>query len=452
MSLKNNLIKNGIANVIQKLLKVSEQVVIIPFFITAWGAHYYGEWITLTIIPSLIGLVDFGFGTASANKFVLKYVAGKKEEAAITLKTGLIVLTLLILATFFISSILFKILFSYSLIKVSILSTSKAYAIVMIMILAKLLNFYQQLSGAMLRSVRKASTDFTLSNIYSFINLTSTVILLWLGGDVYYLAWLNLILSLVYNPIYYLIGRTKCVLPSLRRIKITYLEIKQNITVGLRYMIVPAWQAVLFQGTTYIVSILVGPVGVTIFNTTRTLVRSVNQGFSIVNSSIFPELQYEMKNPDGERIKQLFVGTLFTTFVLAFIGSVFLGLFGLKFYQLWTKDILHPPITLWYFFVGTIIFNSLWWCSEIFFFAANKPHRITVSAMIISVLSIVVTFFSTKFWGLAGASIGPFFFEFVMFIVVTPVAFEMLGITNKVFKSTLKEVKNNLIKNFSHGK
>ena len=73
MTLKKRLLKNGLASVFQKGVRVLEQLFLVPFFITAWGAAYYGEWLTLTIIPSVIAFSDLGFGTASANSFVLSY-------------------------------------------------------------------------------------------------------------------------------------------------------------------------------------------------------------------------------------------------------------------------------------------------------------------------------------------------------------------------------------------
>lgn len=75
MSLKKNLLKNGLATVFQKLIRVFEQLALVPFFISAWGAAYYGEWLTLTIFPTIIGLSDLGIGSAAANTFVLRYGA-----------------------------------------------------------------------------------------------------------------------------------------------------------------------------------------------------------------------------------------------------------------------------------------------------------------------------------------------------------------------------------------
>ena len=98
MSLKKNLIKNGIASALQKGVKVAEQLLLVPFFINAWGAAYYGEWLTLTIIPTMLGFSDLGFGSAACNSFVLKYAAGDKKGAADTAKSGFFALHILVLS------------------------------------------------------------------------------------------------------------------------------------------------------------------------------------------------------------------------------------------------------------------------------------------------------------------------------------------------------------------
>jgi hypothetical protein len=104
MSVKKSIFKNGIAAGLQKLIKVAEQLFLIPFFIKYWGAAYYGEWLTLTIIPSFLALSEFGFGSATANTFLIKYASGDKQGAADVSKTGVRIMTYLILGAILVSS------------------------------------------------------------------------------------------------------------------------------------------------------------------------------------------------------------------------------------------------------------------------------------------------------------------------------------------------------------
>ena len=76
-SVRRNILSNGLANILSKTVRVAEQLLLVPFFLSAWGAAYYGEWLTLTIIPSVLAFAELGVGTSSCNAFVLSYSAGR---------------------------------------------------------------------------------------------------------------------------------------------------------------------------------------------------------------------------------------------------------------------------------------------------------------------------------------------------------------------------------------
>ena len=88
MSIIKGIISNGLANVVQKIVRIADQLLLVPFFLTHWGAAMYGEWLTLTIIPSVLAFSDLGFGSAVSNSFVLAYAAGDKQKAADLRKSG----------------------------------------------------------------------------------------------------------------------------------------------------------------------------------------------------------------------------------------------------------------------------------------------------------------------------------------------------------------------------
>ena len=96
LSMKNNIVKgiigNGLAQITLKVIRVMEQLLLIPFFLTAWGAAYYGEWVTLSIIPTVLAFSNLGFGTAAGNSFVLAYISGDRQKAADINKSGILVI------------------------------------------------------------------------------------------------------------------------------------------------------------------------------------------------------------------------------------------------------------------------------------------------------------------------------------------------------------------------
>lgn len=434
MSSKRNIFKNGIANIIQKFLRIAEQLFLVPFFISAWGAEYYGEWITLTIIPSVLGFSDFGFGSAAANTFVLRYAAGDKQGAANIAKAGRQIITWVILIALTASLLLLYGLKEFGIFDKSLIAAREAVIAVSCMIAAKLFNFYQQLYDALYRAERKADISRHLMNVYGFLIIAAGIIVLKSGGGVVAFAVTNLILSLVFNPIYMWLSYRFIKLKELTTAVVSRQDVRETFKVGMGFMLSPAWQAILFQGSTFVVRLVLGPAAVTIYNTVRTLSRSFNQVFMIISSSILPELQYAIGSNHLEKAKKLFIACITSILVLSIGGMVFLTLFGLDFYRIWTANSLHPPFIMWIFFVTAIGFNALWWASEIVFIARNQPFRIHLAGMYFSILSVALTYMGSIFWGLAGTGVAALFFELAMAVYIIPYSFRMIGARWNDFK------------------
>lgn len=439
MSLKKNLLKNGIANVIQKLIRVAEQLFLVPFFIMAWGAAYYGEWLTLTIIPSVLGFSDFGFGTAAANSFVLRYASGDRQGAANIAKAGRRIITWVILFALSVSLSVMYGMKELGIFDKSLISAHDSIIAVSCMIAAKLFNFYQQLYDALYRAVRKADISRHLLNVYGLMIIIVGIIILKSGGNIVSFAVGNLILSIVFNPIYMYISRRFIDIPEFKSAVINRQDIRDTFKIGMGFMLAPAWQSILFQGSTFVVRLVLGPTAVTIYNTVRTLSRSVNQIFSVIIASVMPEFQYEYASGNTKTAQRIFLTSFFLTLSLATLGVAFLWIFGLDFYQMWTNKSLIVPVYMWLFFIAGIAFNALWLTCEVVFFSFNKPYKINIIALILSLLSIITSYFFSKIYGLNGASLGYFLFDFLMAIYVLPTSFIMIKLNVKQCLDYLKD-------------
>ena len=60
MGITKGIINNGLANITQKIIRILDQLLLVPFFLTTWGVEYYGEWLTLSIVPSILAFSDLG--------------------------------------------------------------------------------------------------------------------------------------------------------------------------------------------------------------------------------------------------------------------------------------------------------------------------------------------------------------------------------------------------------
>jgi len=427
MSLKKNLLKNGIASSIQKGVRVLEQLLLVPFFISAWGAAYYGEWLTLTIIPTMLAFSDLGFGSAAANSLVLRYASGDKQGAANIAKSGILIITVMVACSLVISVIFLLSLDHYKIFEKSLINRGDAIWAVFILMVARILNFYQQLFEAYFRAARKASLSINLLSIQSCLYISGGLIVLLSGGGIVAFASVNLVIAIIYNPIYALKASRVLALNKTNKGVIQKSVIRAITIKGFGYLMAPVWQAVFFQGTTFVVRIVLGPEAVAIFNTVRTVTRVINQSCGVIISTVLPEMQFEIGSRNMLRARQIFRLSLVLVVVVALVGSVFLYFGGSWFYELWTRKALTPPAMMWNVFIIGIGFNAVWWTTSFVFTAMNKPYDFAVAGVISALLSVISSYYLANVFGLTGAAVGSLIMDILLFLYIIPRSCKLIG-------------------------
>lgn len=240
-----------------------------------------------------------------------------------------------------------------------------------------------------------------------------------LGYGVVAYALSQLLVAVLFIVVYSLIG---CQLVDLRGVKGVILknDIKDIVQKGLGYMTTPVWQSIFFQGSTFVVRIALGAEAVAVFNTVRTVCRSVNQVFSIINASIFPDLQYEYGKGNLPLVQKYFRMAVLLSMVVGLLGTICLIVCGLDLYEWWTRSALSVPYEVWAVFMVGVLLNAVWWTSVVTYRMTNKPYHFAIASTITSILSVGVTYLFSLQFGLIGAAIGCTFFELVMAIYVLP--------------------------------
>lgn len=446
MSIKKSILKNGIAAAIQKLIKVVEQLFLIPFFIHYWGAAYYGEWLTLTIIPSFLALSEFGFGSATANTFILKYASGDKQGAADVAKTGVRIMTYIVLGSILLSILIVSILYQFNAFENSIIPSDQAVIAVIILLISKIIGFYQQLFEAYFRAARKASLSINFTTFISVANIVGGLLVLLTGGKVIQFAVVSLSVSIVLYPVYIVVAEK--VLGLHKEVKGQYDKtlVKKLVHVGFGYFLAPIWQAIYYQGTTFVVRIVLGPIAVTVFNTARTLIRSSSQAFAMLITATYPDFQFELAAGRKEQATKIFTITLGLNIAMAIAFIIGIGFFGETLYHLWTNKALTVSFDVWLVFMASVLFYALWFTFSFIFEAINKPYTYTLASLVCAIIAVFISWILCTYIGLIGAAIGNLCFDVLMCIILLPLGANILN--KNVFsmiKDSMFSLKNLLI-------
>ena len=428
--MKNDIAKgiltNGLAQISIKVIRVIDQLLLVPFFLLYWGASYYGEWLTLSVIPSILGFSDLGVGTSAANSFVLAYAAGNRQQAANIRRSGLLIISFAVLFGTVLTILILFITNELNLFEKSLISANEAITAVSLLMIAKLVYFYNHFVEGCFRGARKAALGAFLYSGYSVANILVGLCVLYGGGGVVGYAFSQFIVSISYTILYFIIGNKQIDLIGFNG-HIVASDLKNILLKGLGYMMNPIWCSIYFQGSTFVVRLTLGSEAVTIFNTMRTACRSISQLFNVINGSVLPELQYEYARSNMQIVHRLFRLSILTSFSIGVLGTILLFIFGIDLYNLWTQSVLSVSNRIWYTFVVGILFNGVWWTAIVAYSVANKPSHFAIASTITACLSLVISYLLSLYWGLWGFVLGTTLFDFIMMLYIFPDSCGLLG-------------------------
>lgn len=448
-SIAKGIIGNGLAQITLKVIRILDQLLLVPFFLTAWGAEYYGEWLTLSIIPTIIGFSDLGIGSAAGNSFVLAYTAGERQRAANIRKSGITIITCTILIGGIITIAILYIANYYNLFDKTLIPTNEATIAITLIMIAKLITFYYHLIESFFRSTRKAVLGNLIYSGYFAGNLVAGICAIALGCNIVGYAFSQFIIAIIFTTLYFIIGNRMIDLTEYRGY-ITSTDIKNITHKGFGYMLNMVWQSIYFQGSTFVVRITLGAESVAIFNTMRTACRSINQIFNIINGSVFPELQYAYGKGETQIVHRLFRISILTSIIIGILGTTLLMFFGFDIYNIWTNNTLIVSNSIWHTFCIGILFNGIWWTSIVAYSATNNPYNFAVPCTITSCLSVAISYILSLHFGLYGAVLGVILFDVIMMIYVLPNSTRLLGLKiSELFyhiKEDLKSIKDILLR------
>ncbi len=426
MSVKRNIALNALGQVGNRAIRILEQLLLVPFFLSNWGPEYYGEWLTISIIPSVLAFSDLGFGTAVSNNFVLAYSCGNLKKAANTYVTGLIITSLTVVLGVLLSVL---VIFGGDMAGVldkSIITADDIMVSLAFLMASRLMGFYMQLFEGFFRAKSKASFAYHLYTLEGALRIVAGIVSLVLHCNIVGYSLWQFLVALVFNIFFALYG-----LSLIRDLPKGHLDKGIAISTlkkGFGFMLTPIWQSVYMQGSTFVVRIVLGPTTVAIFNTVRTVCKSINALFSIVNGSIFPEVQIAYGKKDFNLVKSIYIYAMQVVFIVSIIGLPFLFFFGPPLYGWWTHNELSVSKSVWFIFMLGIPLNALWWTAGTVFRAVNNPLRFSLFGFVASVTSTLVSYVLAYPFGITGAAVGFITMDFIMLLLTIPLSNKEVGV------------------------
>jgi O-antigen/teichoic acid export membrane protein len=401
-----------------------------------WGLHQYGEWIILTAIPTYLMLSpDFGLAGAVVNQMAISTTEGKRNDAICMYRTSWIFLTIMA-ACFVLIGIAVSNWVNWQPLGVTLLSKHAA-AIISLSLIQIFIGQQILLLSGIYRCARRNPRCGALGSLgYSFVLLVGCITLALSGDPVTFIS-ANVAARLVFLCV--LLFDARRMMPDftlgIRGVSLN--AIRPYIIPGLGHATMPLINALQNEGTVLALGVILGPVSVAIFQTTRTAVNGARSLTGLAASAVMLEIPALVGEGRLNTVRRLLVVN--TQVALAAIGGwlLLLAVFGGPIFHLWLHNgaVYSRPLVL--LMMASMFPMAFADSFRALLLATNQIHKAVPLLLPAALISLAVTAAGGFLFGLNGAAFGMFAFESMSLLVVCTVASRRTQIQ---VKATLAEV------------
>lgn len=395
--------KNIAASLFIKGASIVINLALVPLTINYINPTQYGIWLTLSSIVAWFSFFDIGFGHGLRNRFVEAKALGNFEKAKTFVSTTYAVLTLIFLGVwllfalvnFFVDwseilnvpanlaielSLLALIIFSFLCLRIIFQTINTIIIADQKPALAGFFDLLGQLIALIIIFILTQTTEGSLINLGFALGFASIVILI--------------IASLIlYN------GKYKLFSPSLKNVDFGFA--RDIMSLGVKFFLIQFGAIVIFQTTNIVITQVLGPEKVTVYNIAFKYFSIMSMIFYIVLSpfwSAFTEAyskqEFYWMNNSIEKLKKIWLFSIPL--------GVIMVLFADYAYKLWIGNLVIIPISV---SIAIALLVLLTMRFNLFIFPINGIGKIRLQLYIniaISLIYIPMAVYSCKWFGLEG--------------------------------------------------
>jgi len=396
------------------------RLVSIPILLSFWDTHTLGVWILLASVPGWLALSDVGLGTVVANEMVLETTNSRRLIALGIFKGAfwmLCVIVVLMSGAFctIASWVSWRSVFSIP----PEVELPHPAVVVSLLTIACLISMFRSLFQGLYRIADRNHLGVGLANLGIWFELMGMLIAISFSREISIVAIGWAIGRVVHTVAFCCYG---VVLVGFREIRVQGSRFERTgrmIKCGAAFCLFPIGYAIIMDGSSMIVNVLLGPAWVVAFSTMRMLARIGSQGTELLKQGVYHELCCAIALGDKNRESQILKrGTILSTVAAVLIAGAML-LWGPVLFQHITKGksgFVWPAFIL---LVMSIIPNSLWNYAIVALEATNRHSNIALQFLLSALGFALAFYFSVKLGGLTCGCVSVVGFEILMCLLLS---------------------------------
>jgi O-antigen/teichoic acid export membrane protein len=375
---------------IGRVLIAARQVLIIPLMLRAWGTDYYGAWLILSSIPTFMAMSNLGVGTSARTRGTLEVAAGHISDARSTITLGTMIVAAVGLLAVLAGYVGVNV---FSQPQSPVHTVQHASAVVAVLMTTTFVQMFAAPFDAVWIGSGRAAFSQNSGNVLNIAIIASMAASLLIGCSAIAMSLVVLTVTVLWAGTYIFLSRRALAARSLENDRpVQRRNRKRNVVdlvwQGLGYQAGSLWQAILFQGSIVVAGTLLGTSGAALWGAMRAVVRSGNQFLELIGQTAAPEFQLAYAQKNYYKLRQNYRFALLAGLAVASSMVVFLLMFGVQIFNLWTRNSFHLSYSEWTILCLSLLPYSLWWNGAVLQRGVNRPWLVNVYGIGSAALSV----------------------------------------------------------------
>ena len=422
---KRRLFVGFATTLVSKAASTVIQLVQVPVLMHFWGVTTYGVWMVLTGLPTYLSFSNAGFGQVAGNDMTM-LMARKEQDAALGVFQSCWWWIMMVMGlTGAAMSVALWLLPMGRLLNIQTISETDVSWVLFWLGLTVLFGQLEQLLQAAYRCIARYSYGNFLKSGLSLAAFGAQLVPVVMGYGPRTTAMVLALANIAVTLILCVMVKRDIPWISYGWSHASFKEIKRLTRPSLAFMGFPLGNAFNIQGSQMAVNYAMGAKAVAVFATARTVSRLALQAVQMVSNTVWPELSIAFGAGNMEVVRTLHRRACQIALLMSLSVVVIVATLGPTFLHKWTLGKVPSSPGLVGLLLVVVVFYSLWSTSSTLVAAINLHERLATVYSIATGITVVVTYFAARKYGLYGAAGSLLLSELIMDAYVLPASLKI---------------------------
>ena len=407
------------ANIFDKFIIASTQLVLLPLLSHSWGLKLYGLWVMLSTVPAFLAIGDLGFATAAGTRMTMAEARGERGVVLRLFHSAWVAIL--------ISSLVFSAVAAGGafLTPDSFFGQTPVIPLPELRLTLAILLLYGIVSvqGTIFPSCFRCAGLFAVGTFWASITIliesTITAVLVAFFNATPIVAAGGLLAGRCIGLMgQYITLRKKVPWLLFGVSHAQWSEIRDLLAPAGAVMLLPISQACMLQGTAFALGAAAGEASVPAFAAARTLSRLGQQVVWAVYGAMMPEMSAAIGRRDYAAISMMVMITISVTVVLIIPFALIFGAAGHWIIQIWSRGVIDAPPLMIAFMAISVLCCGFWTPLSQLLLSADRQSTYTMPYVVMAVAVVPATYALAREIGSASPAITMATIDTVMLLIV----------------------------------